>query len=1250
MRATLRWTLWLLGSLLGLLLLVAGGALWLLNTQAGTRTAVNLAQRFLGEALQVQQVEGTLAGPLIVRGLRYHEPRKGIDARLRELQTDIALSELLGMTAHVKQLFVQGLDVTLTEPTEPAPPSEPFTLDPPLDIVLDQVTVRDVELKRDAQRLLAIDAAAMSGGWTSAGVRVRKLDVRSPDGEIHFSGTVRGRDVYLGEGRGSFRWTVAERLYAGTLSADARDALANAHVKLTAPIGARLTLQLQQRKDLPWQMTLQVPRFDPRETLLPGSSVESLYASLRGRGTQARAELSGQVAINDQMVQVAQLRAVREAEQVDIAALLQLAKGSLDLDGAVFTQRTPLAARLAVNWRELVIPEAWVGQVLNSSGQLNMEGSAKDYRANGALQLGPPKQVAKIELRVHGSDQQVQLEQMNIEQKAGRLALTGNVDFKPSVAWQVSAKAQRFDPGAFAVGWKGDLNFALASAGRLTEQGPQATLELTDLHGRLRDRQLSGQADLALSPDMAIGGALRLRSGQSELRLQGQRGSTMNAQLQVDVPSLNDWLPDGGGKLSGQVTARGKWPDLHIAGQLQGSELRMLTASAKTLGLRFDVRQPKTPAGSVQLDASEVRAASLAFSKIDLQIQGNDRSHTLRLAAPGRPLAAQLSLTGQRQPDGWTGSLRTLELDVRRAAKLQLQRPVTLKVAAESMSASEACLADSDIRLCVEGEAQSNGVLHAKYSARNVPLKLADAFATEELPMTFAGTLDGDGNIWRSERGELNGSLALRSANGQVARRPAAQGDEPEVLLDYADFNLAARLAGPQASATLRSQINRSGTLDGRVELSGLGAAATNVRGTLTADLPSLSFVELFAPQLANVQGRAQLRGSVNGTLPEPRIDGELNASELAADIAQVGLKLTNGRLSAKPRSAAGEFDVAGAITSGGGEASFDGVVTTAGTAQIKLHGERFLAADIPGAKVVINPNLEFVRTPERMTLSGDVHLPSADVNLQKLPRGERTQNASPDVVVIDAKTREEAQMQSIPLFAAINVSLGDKVNLTGFGLQATVGGRLTVREAPGAPTTGSGQVQVAGTYKAYGQDLTIREGQLFFAATPLDNPRLNLVAVRVIEEVTAGIRVTGSAQAPQLTVFSEPVMGQSNALSYLVAGKPLSDIGAGDEDSDAVQSAARSLGTAAGGLLAKNIARRLGVDEVTVKENEELGGAALTVGQYLSPRLYLSYGVGLFEPGEVLTLRYKLSRDLALEALNGPEGTRAGLDWRREK
>jgi len=271
-------------------------------------------------------------------------------------------------------------------------------------------------------------------------------------------------------------------------------------------------------------------------------------------------------------------------------------------------------------------------------------------------------------------------------------------------------------------------------------------------------------------------------------------------------------------------------------------------------------------------------------------------------------------------------------------------------------------------------------------------------------------------------------------------------------------------------------------------------------------------------------------------------------------------------------------------------------------------------------------------------------------VNLQKLPRGAKVQRASDDVVVIEAQTQEDAAAQAMPLFAEITVILGDKVDLTGFGLEAKVAGQLVVKERPGEPTTGSGEIRVAGTYKAYGQDLTVQQGQLLFAGTPLDNPRLNIVAVRTVDDVNAGLRVTGSAQNPQLTVFSDPPMGQANALSYLVAGKPLEEVGSGNAEGDALQTAARSLGTAAGGLLARKIGGRLGVDEVGVKDSATLGGSALTVGQYLSPRLYLSYGVGLFQPGEVVTLRYKLKESLAVQAERGPKDTRTGVEYRIER
>ncbi len=251
---------------------------------------------------------------------------------------------------------------------------------------------------------------------------------------------------------------------------------------------------------------------------------------------------------------------------------------------------------------------------------------------------------------------------------------------------------------------------------------------------------------------------------------------------------------------------------------------------------------------------------------------------------------------------------------------------------------------------------------------------------------------------------------------------------------------------------------------------------------------------------------------------------------------------------------------------------------------------------------------------------------------------------------MIDDEARLAKDAAALPLYANVEVRLGEQVKLVGFGLDATIAGSLQVTERPGAVTTGSGEIRVAGTYKAYGQDLTVRQGQLLYAATPLDDPRLNVVAVRVVDTVTAGLRVTGRAQSPQLEVFSDPAMGQSSALSYLVTGKPLEAIGEGDADGDALQSAARSLGTAAGGLLAKNVGRRLGIDEVGIKESAAVGGEVLTIGQYLSPRLYLSYGVGLFKPGEVVTLRYKISEALSVEAENANESSRAGLEYRIEK
>ncbi len=196
------------------------------------------------------------------------------------------------------------------------------------------------------------------------------------------------------------------------------------------------------------------------------------------------------------------------------------------------------------------------------------------------------------------------------------------------------------------------------------------------------------------------------------------------------------------------------------------------------------------------------------------------------------------------------------------------------------------------------------------------------------------------------------------------------------------------------------------------------------------------------------------------------------------------------------------------------------------------------------------------------------------------------------------------------------------------------------MHERPGEPTTGNGEIHLTGMYKAYGQDLTIEQERLLFAGQQITDPQVNLVATRTVEAVKAKLTVSGSASKPQLEVSADPTMSQTAALSYLVTGKPLNEVGSGE--GDLVQSAARSLGGAAGNLLAKGLGQRLGISQIGVEDNDEIGGSAFTVGQYLSPRLYLSYGVGLFEPGQVVTLRYRINDKLSLEAAQGPLNQKA--------
>jgi len=556
------------------------------------------------------------------------------------------------------------------------------------------------------------------------------------------------------------------------------------------------------------------------------------------------------------------------------------------------------------------------------------------------------------------------------------------------------------------------------------------------------------------------------------------------------------------------------------------------------------------------------------------------------------------------------------------------------------MTLSQLCLASGAPHFCASADRNAKGVTTARYDLRALPLQLLATLVPGANSMQASGELSGTGQFTIGAANAVNGHGSLDASAGSIAY--VSNPGRP--LLAWSNLGIGIDANGTTQHVRLQSTLSDGGHIRGDVTVSGTTRA---LQGNLDADVRDLAFLEALSPEIANVRGTLGGSLALSGTLTAPQFQGRIQTQGFSAELPRAGLKLHDGTFGITG-NAQGELAITGQISSGSGVLHVDGSVGLAANAPLGLNikGDNVLVADIPAAHVVASPDLHIKRANGVFALTGSVTIPNAKIAVQKLPGGGPAK-ASSDVVIVDQPAA--AEVAPLAMDADIEVKLGDSVKVQGYGLDGSVRGQLAVRVRPGETATGRGEIRVDGKYQAYGQDLSIERGRLLFAGTRLDNPGLDIRAVRNIrsEDITVGLSIRGTAQRPILTVFSDPAMEQAEALSYLVTGRPLNALKSGE--SDTLNTAAQALGGLAGDRLAKSIGARLGL-EAGVSSSEALGGSAFTAGKYLSPRLFLSYGVGLFTPGQVITLRYTLNRFLQFEAENATTGNRASLNYKIEK
>jgi translocation and assembly module TamB len=405
---------------------------------------------------------------------------------------------------------------------------------------------------------------------------------------------------------------------------------------------------------------------------------------------------------------------------------------------------------------------------------------------------------------------------------------------------------------------------------------------------------------------------------------------------------------------------------------------------------------------------------------------------------------------------------------------------------------------------------------------------------------------------------------------------------------------------------------------------------------TAQLDVPDLRLVRLFIPVGIRADARldAQLTGS--GSLAAPRIDGRIAAEKIRFTMPDEGVAITDGTL--KLILADDRVRVQEGVLKGQ-----SGRILVSGEARLRdpqaglaLTFEKFAVTNRSDRRVVISGVSQLNLDLKRLQLTGELTADRARLETQEASRPA----LSSDVVVVGRPPREKSAARRIPLLLDLKLNLGDDFLFKGGGLDARLGGQLRVFTANGV-LRGEGRIQVVeGRYAAYGQSLDIERGVLSFIG-PINNPGIDVLAVRKTPTVKAGVQVRGTVQRPLVTLYSDPALPDTEKLSWLVLGHGLGT--GGQEEFAVLQIAAGALlGRAESVNMQAQLAEALRIESFGVRagEGEDLSSTVVSVGKRLSSRTMLSYEQSLDGLTQVVKVLYQLSPHVRLEAQAGQQSS----------
>ncbi|EIC84640.1 translocation/assembly module TamB domain-containing protein [Serratia sp. M24T3] len=1253
-------------AFLVLVLLLVGTVVFLVGTQTGLHLVINGAQRFV-PGLSIANVDGGWRS-LTLKGVKYKMP--GVDVTAGEFHLSLDLScfrhtELCINAVRAKDVNVVVNTKEMAPSTAPEPASsQPLTnLSTPYPIILKLLTLNNVNVAID-DRNISLAEFRTGMEWRERALTLKPTNISGllialPKTPLHplppvvqaaqDKAVATVKEKVTGQPAEAPKPAVAEPPLGDTLKALFAKPLLPDLPDFKLPLDLTVqqltgeNLHLTGDNDLLITRLLLKVTTQNQQVKLDKLEVRSPQGSIDGMG---QAQLTDSWPVSMTINTAVNIDPIK-GEKVKLTVggeLRKQLKVGVNLSGPVRAElalQTRLAEvglpiDLSVQSDALQWPLTGTPQYQVKGLNLKFSGKATDY----ALALhsdfsGNQIPAASLALDGKGNLEQFNLKLMRLAALQGNTDLTGVVDWSKAVSWNTVLTLNGIDTAKQYPDWPAKLQGKIAMRGSLYGGTWQLQVPTLELDGNVKKNLVKARGNLSgNSYGQWNIPQLHLELGRNNLDVKGKLSDKWALDANVDAPHLDGALPGLGGVVKGMIQLRGNLKAPQVLADLTANNLRWQALSVSRVNIKGDVISSDQIQGTLAVKVQQLKQDALDISDITLDAKGNEKQHQLTLNVTGKPVGGHLALSGSfdRKTQQWKGNISNTLFDTP-VGQWRLTRPIALTYfnTEQRVTVGPHCWQNPDADVCVPTTINAGASGQASIVLNRFDLAMLKPFLTDDTKI--GGQFSGKANVaWKANGGLPDASVSLVGRSVKVEQ--LVQGNPLPVAFDT--LNLNAALQNGRANLDWLIKIANNGQLDGKIQIADpLGRRDLSGNVNITRISMGLLQPALMDGEKASGILNANLRVGGNGKAPQ--VYGKLALSNVDFDAQFMPFDVTNANLNIDFNGMSSLL--AGVIQTTHGQLALNGNADWSQPenwhANIAAKGEKVRVSVPPMVRLDVSPDLVFDATPQAFTLNGKVDIPWARITVQELP--ESAVGVSSDEVMLNDQHQPIAPAStSIPINTNLVVNIGDDVRLDAFGLKARLKGALKVAQDKRGLGL-NGQIDIpSGRFHAYGQDLIVRKGQLLFSG-PADQPLLNIEAIRnpdsTENDVVAGVRVTGDADTPKLEVFSDPVMSQEEALSYLLRGQGLDSSGA---DSSAMTSMLIGMGVAQSGKLVGKIGEAFGVSNLAL-DTEGVGDSSqVVVSGYVLPGLQVKYGMGIFDSLATLTLRYRLMPKLYLEAVSG--------------